>query len=167
MGLVYSRPETPETKIRDEDCLPSWYGIITCGNVFAPGARVFSNIEMIAKRMIWIVAPAAYQKAPDIPYCSKWKEEKKPRFKLSYFFSNLNLTELNLKFNFNLTYWTWTFFCVCFRARSVRVWYLAGDSRGLKKRSSPCPLWYYGGGSQAHGDFTSSVKGCVNVQLNK
>lgn len=43
---------------------------MTCKNVFAPGARIFNCTETMANRRIWIVAPAAYQNGPLIPYCN-------------------------------------------------------------------------------------------------
>ena len=37
--------------------------------VWARGARTFTWMAKMANRSTWIVAPAAYQKGPDTPYC--------------------------------------------------------------------------------------------------
>lgn len=45
-----------------------YLALMTSRNVWAFGAFLFNSMAKVANRMIWTVAPEAYQKGPDTPY---------------------------------------------------------------------------------------------------
>ena len=107
---------------------------MTCRNVFAPGALIFNMMDSTAKRMIWMVAPPGnFWLDLIIQLQPFWAEQQQ------YI---LNPTCIPI--------WTWN---------SI----FAGHCGWLQKGCWPSPLRDNGCGSKTNTDFSTCIKGRIEV----